>query len=106
MHSLVYIVAAFAIGVTLALQPAINAVMGRVLGSPLVASVFSIVISLIVVVPAWLAVGQGAGDLARVPALPWWVVFGGVIGGVVVAGSLTLAPAMGIALFFVCIVAG
>jgi transporter family-2 protein len=106
MSSVAYIIAAFAIGTTLALQPAINAVMGRVLGSPLLASVLSIAISLIVVVPAWLTVGQGAGDLARVSALPWWVVFGGVIGVVVVAGSMTLAPLMGIALFSVCVVAG
>jgi len=94
------------IGACLALQPPINAVMGRTLGSPLLASVLSIAISLIVVVPVWLTVGQGAGDLGRVTALPWWVVVGGVIGVVFVAGSVIVAPVLGIALFFVCVVAG
>ena len=38
--------------------------------------------------------------------MPWWVVVGGVIGAVFVAVSMVLAPAMGVALFFVCVVAG
>jgi transporter family-2 protein len=106
MTSVVHLVAAVAIGGCLALQPPINAVMARTLGSPLLASVISIAISLVVVVPAWLVVGQGAGDFAQVRALPWWVVLGGVIGVVVVAGSVLVAPTLGIAFFFVCVVAG
>jgi len=106
MNPITHIVAAVAIGACLSLQPPINAVMGRVLGSPLLSSVFSIAISLIVVVPVWLTVGQGGGDLGRVTALPWWVVVGGVIGVVFVAGSVIVAPVLGIALFFVCVVAG
>ncbi len=80
--------------------------MGRVLGSPLLAAVISIAISLLVVVPVWLTMGQGAGDLGKVAALPWWVLLGGVIGVVFVAGSVIVGPALGIALFFVCVVAG
>jgi len=98
--------AALAIGACLSLQPPINAAMARTLGSPLLAAVVSIAISFAVVVPVWLTVGQGAGDLTQVRALPWWVVLGGVIGVVFVAGSVVVAPALGIALFFVCVVAG
>lgn len=101
-----HLLAAVAIGACLALQPPINAVMGRTLGSPLLAAVLSIAISLIVVVPVWLTVGQGAGDLGRVTSLPWWVLIGGAIGVVFVAGSVIVGPALGIALFFVCVVAG
>jgi len=106
MTQLGYLVAALVIGASLSLQPPINAVMARTLGSPLLASVVSIVISLAVVVPVWLTVGQGAGDLAQLRALPWWVLLGGVIGVVFVAGSVVVAPVLGIALFFVCVVAG
>jgi transporter family-2 protein len=106
MTSLSYLVAAVAIGACLALQPPINAAMARTLGSSLLASVVSIAISLVVVVPVWLVVGQGGGDLAQLRALPWWVVLGGVIGVVFVAGSVLVAPTLGIALFFVCVVAG
>lgn len=106
MPTLTHIAAAIAIGASLSLQPPINAVMARTLGSPLLAAVISIAISLIVVVAVWLTVGQGAGDLAQVRILPWWVVVGGVIGVVFVAGSVIVGPTLGIALFFVCVVAG
>jgi transporter family-2 protein len=101
-----HVLAAIAIGACLSLQPPINAAMGRTLGSPLLAAVFSIAISLVVVVPVWLTVGHGAGDLGRVTSLPWWVLIGGAIGVVFVAGSVIVAPVLGIALFFVCVVAG
>jgi transporter family-2 protein len=106
MTSLVHLAAAFAIGACLALQPPINAAMARTLGSPLLAAVASIVISLAVVVPVWLTVGQGDGDLAQARALPWWVLLGGAFGVVFVAGSVIVAPVLGLALFFVCVVAG
>lgn len=101
-----YIAAAIAIGACLSLQPPINAVMARVLGSPLLAASVSIAISLIVVVLVWLTGSKGAGDLAQARALPWWVVIGGVVGVVFVAGGVVVAPVLGIALFFVCVVAG
>jgi transporter family-2 protein len=106
MTSLIHLAAAFAIGACLALQPPINAVMARMLASPLLAAVVSIAISLAVVVPVWLTIGQGAGDLDQVRGLPCWVLLGGVIGVVFVAGSVVVAPVLGIALFFVCVVAG
>jgi transporter family-2 protein len=99
-------VAAIAIGVCLSLQPPINAAMARIVGSSLLASCISIAISLLVVVPVWLGAGGGAGDLGQVRSLPWWVALGGVIGVVFVAGGIVLAPTMGVALFFVCVVAG
>jgi len=45
-------------------------------------------------------------DFAQVRLLPWWVVVGGVLGVVFVAGSVIVGPTLGIALFFVCVVAG
>jgi transporter family-2 protein len=106
MNTVGPIVAAIIIGACLSMQPPINAAMARTLGSPLLAAVVSIAISLVVVVPLWLTVGQGGGELAAVRALPWWVVLGGVIGVVFVAGSVLVGPMLGIALFFVCVVAG
>lgn len=106
MIGAVHLIAALAIGACVALQPAINAVMARTLGSPFLASVVSIAISLAVVVPVWLTVGHGAGDLGQVRMLPWWVVLGGAVGVVFVAGSVIVGPSLGLALFFVCVVAG
>jgi len=101
-----YVIAAIAIGACVSLQPPINATTAGVLGSPLLAACISISISLMVVVLLWLTWGKGAGQLAQVKALPWWAVIGGIIGVVFVAGGVVVAPVLGVALFFVCIVAG
>ena len=106
MSNMFYIAAAIGIGASLALQPPINVVMARTLGSDLLAASISIAISLVFVVLVWLTWGKGGGDLAQVQALPWWVVIGGVIGVVFVAGSVMVAPVLGVALFFVCVVGG
>jgi transporter family-2 protein len=102
----VYIAAAIAIGASLSLQPPINAVMARSLGSALVATTISISISLVFVALVWLTWSRGAVGLAEVKALPWWVVLGGVVGVIFVAGGVIVAPVLGVALFFVCVVAG
>jgi len=97
---------AFAIGASLCIQPPINVLMARTLGSPLLAASVSIAISFLLVVATWLIGDKGTGDLTQIRALPWWVILGGMVGVAFVAGSVLLAPPLGIALFFVCVVAG
>ena len=106
MSNIFYIAAAIAIGACVSLQPPINAAMARTLGNPLLAASISIAISLVSVVLVWLAWGKGAGELAQIRALPWWVVIGGMVGVVFVVGGVMVAPVLGVALFFVCVVAG
>lgn len=106
MSSASYIAAAVAIGVCVSLQPPINAAMARTLESPLLAASVSIAISLLLVLLLWGAWGRAGGDPTAVAALPGWVVLGGVIGVIFVAGSIVVAPVLGVALFFVCVVAG
>ena len=106
MSNFLYILAAVLMGAALSLQPAINATMARVLGNPLLAAGISISISLVVVVVLWLVWGKAAGDFSQFKYLPWWVVVGGVVGAIFVSGSIVTAPVLGVALFFVCMVAG
>ncbi len=106
MSNIIYIAAAFGIGSAISFQPPINATMARELGSPLLASLISIFISLVFVTILWLSCGKGTGDLSQVKSLPWWVIIGGIIGVVFVAGSVVVAPVLGVAMFFVCVVAG
>jgi transporter family-2 protein len=106
MVKALYVVAAVAIGFSLSLQPPINAAMARTLSSAMLAACISIAISLVAVVVVWLTWGHGAGNFAEIRALPWWVVLGGIIGVVFVAGSIVTAPPLGMALFFVCVVSG
>lgn len=100
-----YVAAAIAIGASISVQPPINAVMARSLGSPMVAACISIAISLIAVLALSLAFG-GSADLSQVRGLPWWIVLGGLVGVLFVAGGVVVAPALGVALFFVCVIAG
>ncbi len=104
IHGL-YVLAAVSIGALGSLQPAINAVMSRILGSPILAAVISISISMVFITLVWLA-GSRGGDLSQVPSLPWWVVFGGMLGVFFVLGGVIVAPTLGMGLFFVCLIAG
>lgn len=106
MSNVLYIVAAVFIGAAISVQPPINATMARGLGSPLLAASISIFISFVMVAVLWLSWGKGAGDMSQVPMLPWWVIIGGIVGVVFVAGGVVVAPVLGVALFFVCVVAG
>ena len=106
MVNLGYIITALAIGILVSLQPSINAVMARELSSSLLASTVSIGISFCLVFFAWQILGKGGGELSQVRQLPWWIVIGGVAGMVFVVGGVMVAPALGFAPFFVCIIAG
>jgi transporter family-2 protein len=97
--------AAILIGISFAAQPAINGAAVKTLGSPAAAAALSVGITffcLILVMPIF------GGSLAPglIAKLPWWVVFGGMIGAFVVAGGAAIAPVTGVAVFFVCLVSG
>ncbi len=103
--TLVYLLSAIAIGMAFATQPAINGAAVKDLGSPVAAAALSVAITLI----ACLAMMPFSGGTLRpsaVLSLPWWVVFGGLIGAFVVAGGAAIAPVTGAALFFVCLISG
>ena len=106
MNNYLYVFAAVLLGAFLSLQPAINATMARVLGSPLLAASISISISLLITFCLWLVWGKASADFSQFKYLPWWVIIGGIVGAIFVAGSIVTAPVLGVALFFVCMVAG
>lgn len=106
MNNLFYVAAAVAVGAMISVQPPINATMARGVGSPLLSALISIGISLVVVIVLWLSWGKGAGEISQARFLPWWVIIGGIVGVVFVAGGIVIAPVLGIALFFVCVVTG
>jgi transporter family-2 protein len=106
MVNLGYIITALAIGFMVSLQPPINAVMARELSSSLLASTVSISIAFCLICIVWLVLGKGGGEVSQIRQLPWWIVLGGVAGVIFVVGGVMVAPALGFALFFVCIIAG
>ena len=93
------------LGAIFSQQPVINAAVARASGSVIAASAFSVFITLcclLALLP--FSVGNLRSDMLS--SLPWWSILGGVIGVGIVAGGAFLAPVLGAALFFICLVAG
>ena len=105
MPKLPFILAAIAIGGVLALQPGLNAEVARRLGNPFGAGVVSISVSFAAVVVLLFSTGQSVSWSAAL-SMPWYLWLAGTIGVVFVVGTLWLAPILGAALLFVCMIAG
>jgi transporter family-2 protein len=101
----IYLLSALLIGAAFACQPGINAVAAKAFGSPYPATVLSIGITLIASSIVMFAT-KAVPTPAMVASLPWRIVFGGLIGLLVVAGGVVIVPVTGVALFFVCMIAG
>lgn len=101
-----YLLAALGIGALISTQPAINAGIAARLGGPMMAAVCSIAISLAIVVAAWGALGRFEAQWSKLATLPWWALLGGAAGAFFVIGGIMVAPKMGVAMFFICIVLG
>jgi len=106
MLTFAYLAGAVGLGMLLSLQPAINTAMARQLGSPLLASLCSILISFGLLALVWMTLGGFSGNWSKIATLPWWVLVGGAAGACFVAGGVLIAPRIGLAMFFVCVVAG
>ena len=106
MQTLPYMLAAMCVGIIIAAQPPMNALVARAIGSAASAAVISIAIALVfsMVLVAFSGAGRIAGD--TLAQLPWWVWLAGVAGTVFVAGGIVIAPVTGALVFFVCLVAG
>lgn len=105
--ALVFIVMAFAIGLAVPLQSAINNSLRETLrsGSMLAALVSFAVGTLALLVVSALA-GQPFAALGGLPRVVWWQWLGGVLGAFFVFGTTLLAPRIGLAAMVSLIVAG
>lgn len=103
--NITHLLSALAIGIAFAAQPAINGTAAKILDSTVSAAALSIGITFICTLILIPFLG-GVPKEGAITQLPWWVVFGGMIGVAVVAGSAAIAPVTGAALFFVCLIAG
>ena len=101
-----YLFTALGLGAIISMQPAINAHMAFRLESPLAAATCSIVISLLMIVIAWTALGRVPAGWSRLLSLPWWVLIGGAAGALFVLGGIMVVPKLGVAAFFTCVVLG
>lgn len=105
MH--LYFVLAFAIGVLMPLQTAVNSDLRAQLGdNVLMATTISFTVGAITMALLALASGERAGSLQALTQLHWWQLSGGVLGAAIVAGSILLAPRIGLAGMTALVVGG
>ncbi|UVL88470.1 DMT family transporter [Pseudomonas sichuanensis] len=96
-------------GAAVPFQAGSNAALGRLLGHPLWAAGVSLLVSLLMLVPALLLMRAPLPPLPPLHNLaqaPWWAWFGGVAGVLYITAALVLTPRLGAAGFIVCVVAG
>ena len=106
MNSLYYM-AGIGIGLTVAVQSAINNQLKLALGgSTLLAALVSFVVGGLCLLGVYWASGQRLSQLLLLQNTPWWMLLGGALGAVFVFGSTLLVPKLGLALMISLIVFG
>ncbi|MNQ74625.1 hypothetical protein D3C85_893890 [compost metagenome] len=93
-------------GAAVPFQAGSNAALGRALGHPLWATVTSLAVSLLLVLPVLLAMRPSLPAFGNAVQGPWWLWFGGIAGVIYITAALMLTPRLGAASFIVCVIAG
>lgn len=93
-------------GAVVPFQAASNAALGRALGHPLWATLTSLAVSIVVVIPVMLWLRVPAPAYGAALHGPLWLWLGGVAGVIYITAALVLTPKVGVASFMVCVVAG
>ncbi|CAK9891205.1 MULTISPECIES: DMT family transporter [Pseudomonas] len=93
-------------GAAVPFQAGSNAALGRLLGHPLWASLVSLAVSVLMVIPALLVLRAPLPQLNALAQAPWWAWLGGVAGVAYITAALVLTPKLGAAGFIVCVIAG
>ncbi|MFT5016478.1 MAG: transporter family-2 protein [Neolewinella sp.] len=100
MQQLPFFLLALVAGLMLPVQAGLNSEMGRVLKSPVYASIVSFVVGLIALIVYAFITRMPFGNLREGLTLPWYYWMGGILGAVYVYGLIVLTPRLGVALTF------
>ncbi|GLH72887.1 hypothetical protein GETHLI_13890 [Geothrix limicola] len=104
---LLFLVMAFAIGLVIPLQSAINNALRNALGSgALLAAFISFAVGTLCLAVISALTGQPLHTLWGLPRIAWWQWLGGALGAFFVFGTTLLAPRIGLAAMISLIVAG
>lgn len=106
LSSVVLALAALIAGALVPFQAASNATLGRALGHPLWATVASLLVSMMVIVPIVLIMRAPTPSIQQATQLPIWAWFGGIAGVIYITSALLLTPRVGATNFIVCVIAG
>lgn len=100
------LVAALLAGAAVPFQAGANAMLGRLLGHPLWATLVSLAISVVLIIPVMLASRVPVPMVGALFKGPWWIWIGGVGGVIYITAALLLSPKVGAASFIVAVIAG
>lgn len=100
MQQLPFFLLALVAGLMLPIQAGLNSEMGRVLKSPVYASIVSFVAGLVALIIYAFVTRMPFGNLREGLTLPWYYWLGGILGAVYVYGLIVLTPRLGVALTF------
>ena len=104
---MVYLLLAFAVGLLLPLQAAVNNALRQQLGSgALLAALISFAVGTATLLGVSLATGQPLQALQGLGRVPPWQWLGGVLGAFFVFGSTLVAPRIGLAAMVALILVG
>lgn len=106
MPNYLMVLMAVSVGGMVVLQAGSNALLGRLLGHPLSASLTSLGVSLGAVCLGLLLVRVPLPATASLGGAPWWSWLGGLFGAAYLTVAILVAPRLGAATFIACVVAG
>jgi bacterial/archaeal transporter family-2 protein len=89
------ILLAFAAGMAVPVQFAVNAEMRGAVGGPVLAAAISFVVGTLALLVAVLVAREGASSLSNLAGAPWWAWAGGFLGAFYVTASIILTPRLG-----------
>ena len=93
-------------GVGLTLQMAWNARLRTATGSPVLATIISVVVTLVSLILVWASGATSRGSLPPFNSLPTWAWLGGLFAGFYLVASLVAIPKVGTAAVFSLVIAG
>ena len=99
------LIAAFA-GAAVPFQGGANAALGRALGHPLWATLASLSVSALCILPILIWLRVPLPTLAGLSGQPKWIWIGGIAGALYVTAALLLMPKLGAANFMIAVIAG
>ncbi len=106
MHTVLLTIVAVLAGAAVPFQGGANAALGRALGHPLWATLVSLSVSALCVVPVLIAVRAPLPAIDTLTTQPKWVWIGGIAGVAYVTAAILLMPKLGAAGFMTAVIAG
>lgn len=93
-------------GAAITVQAGLNGQVARALGHPLWATLLSLAVSVLTILPMLVLFRVGVPNLSQISGTPWWIWIGGALGAFFITAALIAAPQLGAVTFVAAVVMG